>query len=67
MPNISEHHELDLSAIDIRTIPPGEWGSLKREVFRRAQAERSKAMREFLALFRSWWRAHGQRGERLPA
>jgi hypothetical protein len=71
MLNISKHGEIDLSAIDMRTITPEEWealkwGALKRVVTRRAHAERAKAMRELLTPLRSWWQTPRGRGETLP-
>jgi hypothetical protein len=53
--------ECDLSAIDIRTITPEEWEAVKREVLRRAHAERAKVMRDLIKRLRSWWQGRKHR------
>lgn len=53
MLNISKSGEFDPCTIDMRTITPEDWEAVKRAIIRRAHAERIKAMREFLAQFRS--------------
>jgi uncharacterized protein YjiS (DUF1127 family) len=48
--------KLDLSAIDMRTITSEEWEAVKREVARRAHAERAKLMHDLIKWLRSWWK-----------
>jgi hypothetical protein len=56
--------ERDLSAIDMRTIAPEEWEDVKREVVRRARAERARVMRELFERLKCWWQGCEQ--ERDP-
>ena len=51
--------ENDLSKIDIRALTPAEWEALKREVVRRAHAERARSIRAFVRWLRfRWTRMH---------
>jgi hypothetical protein len=52
--------ERDLSTIDLRTISPEEWQDVKREVVRRARAERARVMRELLRRLACWWQRRKQ-------
>jgi hypothetical protein len=47
--------ERDLSTIDIRTIGPEEWQAVKREVARRAHAERAQTMRILIGWLPIFW------------
>jgi hypothetical protein len=53
--------ERDLSTIDLRTITLDDWEDLKREVARRAHAERTAATRELVRRLSCWWQARQQR------
>lgn len=55
MLNILELSETDLSAIDVRTLTPQGWQAVKREVNRRAHAERVQVMRGLVTWLRSRW------------
>jgi hypothetical protein len=55
MPSEPNWSETDLSRIDLKTLTPEQWVALKREVNRRAHAERAEVLRELVALVRSWW------------
>ena len=50
------HRETDLSTIDVCALTPAEWEALKREVVRRAHAERGRAMRAFAKWLFRWIR-----------
>jgi hypothetical protein len=43
--------EVDLSTIDTRALTAADWEAVKREVLRRARAERAAAMRQFFKRF----------------
>lgn len=64
MLDIRRLKESDLSTIDIRTLSPEEWHAVKREVVRRAHAERATMVREAAARLQSWW---GNRKQERPA
>lgn len=64
MLDIHRLEESDLSTIDIRSLSPEEWHAVKREVVRRAHAERATMVREAIARLRSWW---GNRKRQRPA
>lgn len=55
MLDIHRLKESDLSTIDIRSLSPEEWHAVKREVVRRAHAERATMVRVAIARLRSWW------------
>jgi hypothetical protein len=57
MPDIIKLRECDLSTIDMRTLGPEEWAAVKREVVRRAYAERTKVLRQLIGWLRSRWSA----------
>jgi hypothetical protein len=57
MPDIVKLRECDLSTIDMRTLGPEEWAVVKREVVRRAYAERTKVLRHLIGWLRSRWSA----------
>jgi hypothetical protein len=50
--NMLEHDEIDLR--NLRDLTPEQWALLKKQVNRRAQAERAKVIRELFALL---WRS----------
>lgn len=50
--------ECDLSTIDVRSLSPEEWDAVKREVVRRAHAERASMLRHVIARLHAWWRPH---------
>jgi hypothetical protein len=41
-----EHDEIDLRGLDLRALTPEQWLPLKKQIIRRAQVERAKAIRE---------------------
>jgi hypothetical protein len=45
---------MDLSRIDLTTLPPEQWEPLKAEVRRRAHAERAQMLRAVFARLRGW-------------
>jgi hypothetical protein len=51
---VSKLSELDLSAIDMRKITREDWEAVRREVIRRAHAERAKLMRDLIRGLGSW-------------
>ena len=55
MLDIHRLEKSDLSAIDIRSLSPEYWHAVKREVVRRAHAERATMAREAIARLRAWW------------
>jgi hypothetical protein len=55
MLNTSNLSELDLSTVDTHTITVREWAAVKREVVRRAHAERANVIRGLIQRFRPGW------------
>jgi hypothetical protein len=53
MPNWSE---MDLTQIDLATLPPEQRGELHAEVHRRARIERAQVLRGVVAWVRDWLR-----------
>jgi hypothetical protein len=45
--------DIDLSTVNIRALTPAQWDLIKREVKRRASAERSKLVADFIARLRA--------------
>jgi hypothetical protein len=54
---IGDPAELDLLAVDTRTISLAQWEAIKREAVRRAHAERAKFVRDLARRLRFWWQA----------
>jgi hypothetical protein len=54
-PNGPPFGTLDVLAVDIHTISPAQWETIKREIARRAHAERAKVMRDLARRLRFWW------------
>jgi hypothetical protein len=63
--DISKLGELDLSAIDMRTITPEEREAVMREAARRAHAERAKLVHDLINWLWSWCK--GRKPRRDPA
>jgi hypothetical protein len=57
MLNVWKLGELDFSTIDMRSLTPEEREAVRGEAYRRARAERNKAMRELVGCLRSWWQS----------
>lgn len=66
MLDFSNLSESDLAEIDLRTISPQEWHAVKREVGRRAQAERTRIVRDAIRGLRSPWRNRPQSPRTAP-
>ena len=66
MPNWSE---MDLTTVDLRSLPPEQRGELHAEVQRRARIERAQVLREGGAWLRRLWQQFKKRRayERVPA
>jgi hypothetical protein len=60
----SRLEDVDLSAIDPRTLSPETWDLVKQEAIRRAHAERSAVIRQLLR--RAWSRLRPRRGREAP-
>ena len=54
-----DRFEADLSKIDLKSLTSAEWEALKREVHRRALAERNRVMRALCAGAVSWVKKEG--------
>ena len=52
--NMQKHGEIDLQNLDYRTLTHEQWELLKRQVIRRAHAERAKVVRRIFAALVSW-------------
>ena len=63
MLNVSKLKETDLSAIDVRTLTGAEWEAVKREVERRARAERAHVVGAVFKWLGSWWLRRNQLGD----
>jgi len=62
-----EPREPDLTIPDYRTLGPDQWALLKRQVARRAHAERAKVVRDIFAALVSWRRKLADRPSRTGA
>jgi len=54
--NLQVPNEPDQTIPDYRTLTPDQWALLKRQVARRAHAERAKVVRDIFAALVSWRR-----------
>ena len=61
MPNWSE---MDLTKVDLTTLPPEQRGDLHAEVQRRARIERALVLRGIAARVRDWLRGRADRRQR---
>jgi len=65
--NLQEPNEPNLTIPDYRTLGPDQWALLKRQVARRAHAERAKVVRDIFAALVSWRRKLANRPSRTGA
>jgi hypothetical protein len=61
--NMHEQDEIDLTSLDCRALTPDQWALVKRQVVRRAQVERAKAIREMFGCLIFW---RGKRAATAP-